>query len=100
MLTKMKTCQKIEKIEKIMSEKEQKVQQFQKIQKEFQTAVTNRTLLESQLKENMEVKQEFDQNPETVYKLIGPVLVKQELAEAKTNVAKRIDYIKAEMYGN
>jgi prefoldin beta subunit len=96
----MKTCQKIEKIEKIMSEKEQKVQQFQKIQKEFQTAVTNRTLLESQLKENMEVKQEFDQNPETVYKLIGPVLVKQELAEAKTNVAKRIDYIKAEMYGN
>ena len=83
-----------------MSEKEQKVQQFQKIQKEFQTAVTNRTLLESQLKENMEVKQEFDQNPETVYKLIGPVLVKQELAEAKTNVAKRIDYIKAEMYGN
>lgn len=33
----------------------------------------------------------------TVYKLIGPVLVKQDLAEARQNVDKRIAYIKTEM---
>nr|GMD87919.1 prefoldin subunit 6 [Ipomoea batatas] len=33
-----------------------------------------------------------------VYKLIGPVLVKQDLAEARANVKKRIDYISAELY--
>ena len=32
-----------------------------------------------------------------VYKLIGPVLVRQELTEAKQNVQKRIDYIRKEM---
>eukprot|EP00252_Welwitschia_mirabilis_P023554 TRINITY_DN6688_c0_g3_i1.p1 TRINITY_DN6688_c0_g3~~TRINITY_DN6688_c0_g3_i1.p1 ORF type:complete len:130 (+),score=29.87 TRINITY_DN6688_c0_g3_i1:235-624(+) len=32
-----------------------------------------------------------------VYKLIGPVLVKQDLAEAKANVGKRIEYITAEL---
>ncbi len=33
----------------------------------------------------------------TVYKLIGPVLVKQDLNEAKQNVEKRIEYITTEM---
>jgi prefoldin beta subunit len=33
-----------------------------------------------------------------VYKLIGPVLVKQDLAEAKANVKKRIEYISAELW--
>jgi prefoldin beta subunit len=32
-----------------------------------------------------------------IYKLIGPVLVKQDLEEAKQTVAKRIDYISGEM---
>lgn len=30
----------------------------------------------------------------SVFKLIGPVLVKQELVEVKNNVAKRVEYIK------
>lgn len=33
-----------------------------------------------------------------VYKLIGPVLVKQDLAEANANVRKRIEYMSAELY--
>ncbi|EMS57102.1 Prefoldin subunit 6 [Triticum urartu] len=32
-----------------------------------------------------------------VYKLIGPVLVKQDNAEAKANIKKRIEYITAEL---
>jgi len=34
----------------------------------------------------------------TIYKLIGPVLVKQDLDEAKATVAKRLEYINGEMY--
>jgi len=33
-----------------------------------------------------------------VYKLIGPVLVKQDQEEAKQNVQKRIDYITTELW--
>lgn len=33
----------------------------------------------------------------TVFKLIGPVLVKQDLDEAKATVAKRLEYINGEM---
>ena len=33
----------------------------------------------------------------TVYKLIGPVLVKQDQAEAKANVEKRLEFITSEM---
>lgn len=33
----------------------------------------------------------------TVYKLIGPAMIKQDLVEAKTNVSKRLEYIQGEM---
>lgn len=33
----------------------------------------------------------------SVYKLIGPVLVKQDIDEAKSNVEKRVDYIQNEL---
>lgn len=32
-----------------------------------------------------------------VFKLIGPVLIKQDLEEAKQNVGKRMDYITGEL---
>ncbi|KAK6917198.1 Prefoldin beta-like, partial [Dillenia turbinata] len=52
-----------------------------------------------QLGENELVLKELDLLKEdaNVYKLIGPVLVKQDLAEANANVRKRIDYISAEL---
>ena len=44
--------------------------------------------------------QELDQvKPEnTVYKMIGPVLVPQEQGEAKANVDKRLEFIKSDMF--
>ncbi|NXU59930.1 PFD6 protein, partial [Turnix velox] len=33
----------------------------------------------------------------TIFKLMGPVLVKQEMEEAKTTVAKRLEYINGEI---
>jgi len=39
----------------------------------------------------------FIEDNDSVYKLIGPVLVKQELDEAKTNLEKRVNFIQDEM---
>ena len=33
-----------------------------------------------------------------IYKLVGPVLLKQDRPEATMNVNKRLEYIEAEMY--
>lgn len=43
--------------------------------------------------------QELDLAPEDaiVYKLIGPTLIKQDPVEAKSNVNKRLDFIKGEL---
>lgn len=66
-----------------------------------ETAKHLRTLnqLETQLEENKSVKAELDLvEPEgNVYKLMGPVLMKQDLAEAKSNVAKRLEFIEKEV---
>ena len=43
--------------------------------------------------------QELELAPEDakVYKLIGPTLIKQDPVEAKSNVNKRLDFIKGEL---
>ncbi|KAJ3305651.1 hypothetical protein HDV03_001296 [Kappamyces sp. JEL0829] len=54
----------------------------------------------SQLKENEGVQLEFkllEDDDSVVYKLIGPVLVKQDRAEAVGNVKKRIEFISGEI---
>ncbi|KAI9094921.1 Prefoldin [Phlyctochytrium arcticum] len=78
---------------------EKEMAAFQSLQKEFAKVVQSRAQLDSQLKENEMVAKEFELVNEdtTVYKLIGPVLVKQEKAEATVNVKKRIEFITNEI---
>lgn len=87
---------------------------------EFSKLVQQRQLLDGQLNENKSVLDELNLlgsdnkvislehlNPNCVilmlcqqfqvYKLFGPVLVKQELEESRQNVAKRMEYIKKEL---
>ncbi|KAI0325980.1 Prefoldin beta-like protein [Cubamyces sp. BRFM 1775] len=73
--------------------------EFQKIQAELATVVEARQKLDAQLSENELVKKEFASLTEdnTVYKLVGPVLVKQDQAEAKQNVDTRLEFIKSEI---
>ena len=51
--------------------------------------------------ENEMVMQELNliegEESATVYKLVGPVLAKQDLEEAKTNVKTRLEYIQKEI---
>ncbi|KAI9297920.1 Prefoldin [Neoconidiobolus thromboides FSU 785] len=74
-------------------------QNFQSLQKEFNQALDSRTKLESQLRENKAVEEEFKhlEDDADIFKLIGPVLVKQEKNEAKSNVDKRIQFIQREI---
>ncbi|KAH8549351.1 Prefoldin [Umbelopsis sp. PMI_123] len=72
---------------------------FQKLQKDLTKAVESRQQLDSQRQENELVKKEFDllENSSGIYKLVGPVLVKQDRTEAFTNVKNRLDLINAEI---
>merc|ERR1711973_378927 len=74
-------------------------EKLQTIQKDYSKALADRQTLDSQLNENRQVKEELDIATDDckVYKLIGPALVNQDLAEAKTNVEKRISYISQEL---
>ncbi|XP_044124820.1 prefoldin subunit 6 [Bufo gargarizans] len=75
------------------------VTKYQQVQKDISSSMSARQKLEAQLTENNIVKEELalldDSN--AVYKLIGPVLVKQDLEEAKSTVDKRLLYINGEI---
>ncbi|XP_043268215.1 prefoldin subunit 6 [Venturia canescens] len=72
---------------------------YKQIQKDYHKAVVKRQQLDGQLNENTAVKEELDllKPGNEVFKLIGPVLIKQDLIEAKQNVAKRMEYISNEL---
>ncbi|XP_061393583.1 probable prefoldin subunit 6 [Musca vetustissima] len=82
-------------VKKLQSE----LEVYQNLQKTCMKLVKQRTLLESQLNENKCVLDELNLlGPDNkVYKLYGPVLVKQELEESRQNVGKRIEYISKEL---
>ncbi|PSS00874.1 hypothetical protein PHLCEN_2v4101 [Hermanssonia centrifuga] len=73
--------------------------EFQKLQGDLSNAVEARQRLDAQLSENELVKKEFAQltTNNTVYKMIGPVLVPQDQTEAKNNVDKRLEFIKGDI---
>ncbi|KAG4303958.1 hypothetical protein PORY_002611 [Pneumocystis oryctolagi] len=72
---------------------------YQKTQNELFKIIEARQKLSSQLQENKLVQKEFSilENDAIIYKLTGPVLVKQEKSEAILNVKKRLEYIETEI---
>lgn len=65
----------------------------------MQTLIESRQKLEAQLQENLIVEDEFKgaKSETKVYKLTGPVLVPQSLDEAKSNVEKRLEFIRGQI---
>ncbi|KAL1650114.1 Prefoldin subunit 6 [Didymella pomorum] len=86
-----------------MSEVQKKLQElsesYQSLQAELGTAVEARQKLESQQQENTTVKKEFDllDDEATIYKQIGPVLLKQDKTEAFMSVNGRLEFIDKEI---
>ncbi|XP_023541350.1 prefoldin subunit 6-like [Cucurbita pepo subsp. pepo] len=86
-------------LRELQRELETKANDLSKLQKDIAKNHQVRKKYTIQLGENELVLKELDllRDDANVFKLIGPVLVKQDLAEANANVRKRIDYISAEL---
>ncbi|GAB6023412.1 hypothetical protein CHUAL_008199 [Chamberlinius hualienensis] len=78
---------------------QQEIESYKTVRKDYQKVLSARQQLHGQLMENNVVKEELDrlESDANVYKLIGPVLIKQDLQESKHNVDKRIEYINNEI---
>ncbi|KAH8595197.1 Prefoldin [Bisporella sp. PMI_857] len=74
-------------------------EQYQKLEQELQTSIQSRQKLESQQQENKQVQKEFSGLDEdaNIYKLVGPVLLKQEKSEAVMAVDGRLEFIENEI---
>ncbi|CAH2314566.1 prefoldin subunit 6 [Pelobates cultripes] len=85
--------------EQLQEKLQAEVTKYQQLQKDISSSMAARQKLEAQLTENNIVNEELalldDSN--TIYKLIGPVLVKQDREEAKSTVTKRLQYINGEI---
>ena len=79
-----------------MSELESQLNMYRTIQKEIGKVQNQISTASTQILENEMVLKELDllEDESSVFKLIGPVLVKQELVEVKNNVTKRVEFIK------
>jgi len=75
------------------------IEKYKALQKDYQKHMSARQQLDSQFNENTLVLDELKrlESDATVFKMIGPVLVKQDVDESKQNVQKRIDYISGEL---
>ncbi|KAK4542378.1 hypothetical protein LTR36_006835 [Oleoguttula mirabilis] len=73
--------------------------EYQGLQTEYSSLVSARQKLESQQQENKSVQKEFDSlaDDASIYKLVGPVLLKQDTTEAKSTVDGRLEYIEKEI---
>ncbi|KAH0559565.1 hypothetical protein GP486_003919 [Trichoglossum hirsutum] len=72
-------------------------EEFQKSQSELQTAVDARQKLEAQQQENKGVQKARQSGGAKIYKLVGPVLLKQDKTEAVMAVDARLEFIEKEM---
>ncbi|KAL2138884.1 hypothetical protein VTI28DRAFT_6080 [Corynascus sepedonium] len=74
-------------------------EEYTKLQQDLQETVQSRQKLEAQKQENLGVQKEFAKlkDEETIYKLIGPVLLKQERVEAESTVKGRLEFIEKEI---
>ncbi|EEQ30577.1 conserved hypothetical protein [Microsporum canis CBS 113480] len=74
-------------------------EEYQKLQTELEEAIAAREKLEAQQQENTSVQKEFKTLDEdaNIYKLVGPVLLKQDKTEAVMAVDGRLDFIEKEI---
>lgn len=79
---------------------EQETNEIKKIEAEYGKVVQGKRSLIEKKSENEMVLEELnivDEDDATIYKLVGPVLAKQDLGEARTNIKTRLDYISKEV---
>ena len=103
-----RACGRMAALRSIQDQLHDSVRSYRSLQQEVSQLVTQQVKLQQQVNETKMVEQELAMLDETsekgesaggvVYKLVGPLLVRQDTYEAKANVAKRLEYIQKEMY--
>ncbi|XP_017889415.1 prefoldin subunit 6 [Ceratina calcarata] len=85
--------------EEIQKKLKGEIDKYKQVQRDYHKALSQRQQLDVQLNENIAVKKELDllKADDDVFTLLGPVLIKRDLEEAKQNVAKRMEYISSEL---
>jgi prefoldin beta subunit len=80
------------------AEIDDEIANFREIQEQLQRVQNDLQLVLGQMTENEMVKQELSllDGSTNVYKMVGPVLIKNSLDDAKDTVAKRMDFISME----
>lgn len=90
-----------QKLAQIQQSMEMESTDIKKIEQEYQKVLQNKRNMTDKRNENEMVLAEFnllkEDDSATVYKLVGPILAKQSLNEAKTNVKTRLEYINKEI---
>mmetsp|Transcript_29486 Transcript_29486/g.84066 ORF Transcript_29486/g.84066 Transcript_29486/m.84066 type:complete len:129 (-) Transcript_29486:36-422(-) len=78
---------------------ERELATFKALQETLQKSYESRMGLIAQQQETELVKEEFDniEDDAVIYKLVGPLMVKQNVTDAMSNVEKRLDYISGEL---
>jgi prefoldin beta subunit len=78
---------------------ESDVTEIKKIEAEYTKVFRAKQQLVEKKSENEMVLQEFNlmSDGASVYKLVGPILAKQDVGESKANVEKRIEFITKEI---
>mmetsp|Transcript_24420 Transcript_24420/g.36412 ORF Transcript_24420/g.36412 Transcript_24420/m.36412 type:complete len:137 (-) Transcript_24420:378-788(-) len=75
------------------------VAKYRELQEELQKLRSDQQTLMGQQNENEMVKQELDllDDSANVFKMVGPVLMKNDLEDAKQTVDKRLEFITGEL---
>jgi len=84
---------------KMQHDTEKEVAELKKLESDMAKSLEGkRSCMESQHENEMAMKEfELLEEDANVFKMIGPVLVKKDLVEAKHDVKSRLDYIKNEI---
>jgi prefoldin beta subunit len=88
------------KLAELQRQMENETTEIKKIEQEYQKVMLSKRQLGEKKSENEMVMTELslvDEDDSTIYKLVGPVLAKQDHAEAKSSVKARLDYISKEI---
>lgn len=85
--------------EDLQKQFQRELDSFKQCQKEVNQLTGMRQQLDGQLNENSIVKEELAllKPSGEVYKMVGPILLRQDHTEAKENIEKRMNYIKNEL---
>jgi prefoldin beta subunit len=80
------------------AEIDKEVANFREVQEQLQKVRNDLQIVLGQLTENEMVQQELDllDGSSNVYKMVGPVLIRNSLEDAKDTVNKRIEFITTE----